>query len=152
MHYQTMGYRVADCIDRRDTLPDPVHCWRSTSTWHPTQYSTTTQEHQRWLSPSSYGYSYCVSPRQQAHPSRRSLLLTCTCLCRIAELTPSSGESSKRGTIHPGTVVNTQDVCRQEDGLKKVQESQRWRKESLRVTIREAVGKLLQISRTILAF
>src|SRR3977135_2568469 len=48
--------------DRRDILQGQVHCWHSTSTWHPMQHSTTTQEHQRWLSPSSYGYSSCVSP------------------------------------------------------------------------------------------
>lgn len=51
---------VAGCIDRRDILRGPVHCWRSTSTWQPMRYSTTTQAPPRWLLPNSYGYPHTV--------------------------------------------------------------------------------------------
>src|SRR5262245_58505596 len=86
-HYQTIGYKVAECIDRRDTLPDPVHCSRSTSTWLLLQYSHTTQEDQRgfvasFLSFRSHGrrHDYYLKDRspQRSHqplpPSLRNAL------------------------------------------------------------------------------
>src|SRR6185295_16763732 len=57
-----LGCRVADYTDRCDILPGPVQCWRSTSMRRPTQYPTTTQEHLRWLLPSSFEYSSVFSP------------------------------------------------------------------------------------------
>jgi hypothetical protein len=49
---------------------------------------------------------------QQADHSRRSPLLTCTYLCRITELTPSSEERLRNSTVHLFTVVTTQGAYR----------------------------------------
>jgi len=84
--------------------------------------------------------------RQQAHPARRSQLLTRKGLCRIAQLTWLPEESSTRWTIHPVTVVPTQGVCHhrrrrveQNPGKPAIEGGRS------RVTSRRTVGRLQQI-------
>src|SRR5262245_35952276 len=115
--YQTIWCRVGDYIHRCDSPPDPVHCFDSTSTWHPTQYQTRAPENRRGLLTNSYGYSLRYVLTGTRHTNLEKPTFTNKYFCRIAELNPSSEERVKKETVLLFTLVTTQGVCRRKRGV-----------------------------------